>query len=73
MDECIPAIPVGNNAPFVAYSRKNLGVADGCVRGLPVPARLGPAIPNAIGRAAFLLPAAVRRRSRGGRQRMSQQ
>ena len=54
MNECIPAIPVGNNAPFVAYFLKNLGVADGCVRGLPVPAHLGPAIPIANGRATFL-------------------
>ena len=53
MNECIPAIPVGNNAPFVAYFLKNLGLADGYVRGLPVPAHLGPAIPIANGRATF--------------------
>ena len=49
MNECIPAILVGNNAPFVAHSLKSLGVADGPVRGLPCAGPLGPAFPIAKG------------------------
>ena len=69
MNECLPAIPVGNNAPFVAHSLKVLGGAVGPVRGLPCAGPFGgPAIPQCyVGRATLPPPAVGRRCGRGAR------